>query len=57
MATAGKVCVAEVEEIVPVGSLDPDAIHLPSIYVKRLILGAPYHKRIEFRLTRPREAA
>src|SRR5919112_661607 len=42
MATAGKVCVAEVEEIVPVGSLDPDCIHLPSIYVKRMILGAPY---------------
>ena len=57
MATAGKVCVAEVEEIVPVGSLDPDAIHLPSIYVKRLILGAPYDKKIEFRLTRSREAA
>ena len=56
-ATCGKVCVAEVEEIVPVGSLDPDCIHLPSIYVKRLILGAPYDKKIEFRLTRPREAA
>ena len=57
MATAGKVCVAEVEEIVPVGSLDPDCVHLPSIYVKRLILGAPYDKKIEFRLTRQREAA
>ena len=57
MATAGKVCVAEVEEIVPVGSLDPDAIHLPSIYVKRMILGAPYDKKIEFRMTRQREAA
>ena len=57
MATAGKICVAEVEEIVPVGSLDPDAIHLPSIYVKRLILGAPYDKKIEFRMTRQREAA
>src|ERR1700754_2269577 len=57
MATAGKICVAEVEEIVPVGSLDPDCIHVPSIYVKRLILGAPYDKKIEFRLTRPREAA
>ncbi|HEY1606604.1 MAG TPA: CoA transferase subunit A [Allosphingosinicella sp.] len=57
MATAGKVCVAEVEEIVPVGSLDPDCIHLPSIYVKRLVCGAPYEKRIEFRTTRPREAA
>ncbi|HEX8193189.1 MAG TPA: CoA transferase subunit A, partial [Allosphingosinicella sp.] len=52
MATAGKVCVAEVEEIVPVGSLDPDAIHVPSIYVKRLVLGAPYEKKIEFRTTR-----
>ena len=57
MATAGKVCVAEVEEVVPVGSLDPDGIHLPGIYVKRLIVGAPYEKKIEFRTTRPREAA
>jgi 3-oxoacid CoA-transferase subunit A len=57
MATAGKICVAEVEEIVPVGSLNPDCIHLPSIYVKRLILGAPYDKKIEFRMTRQREAA
>jgi len=56
-ATCGKVCVAEVEEIVPVGSLDPDAIHLPSIYVNRLILGAPYDKKIEFTTTREREAA
>ncbi len=56
-ATCGKVCVAEVEEIVPVGSLDPDCIHLPSIYVKRLILGAPYDKKIEFRTVRQREAA
>ena len=56
-ATCGKVCVAEVEEIVPVGSLDPDCIHLPSIYVKRLISGAPYDKQIEFRTTRQREAA
>ncbi|HEY9553313.1 CoA transferase subunit A [Allosphingosinicella sp.] len=57
MATAGKVCVAEVEEIVPIGSLDPDCVHLPSIYVKRLILGAPYDKKIEFRTVRQREAA
>ena len=56
-ATAGKLCVAEVEEIVPVGSLDPDAIHLPGIYVNRLILGAPYDKQIEFRTVRQREAA
>ena len=50
--TCGKVSVAEVEGIVPVGSLDPDCIHLPSIYVKRLILGAPYDKRIEFKTVR-----
>jgi len=55
-ATAGKVCVAEVEEIVPVGSLDPDCIHLPSIYVKRLISGAPYDKKIEFMTVRERAA-
>jgi len=57
MATAGKICVAEVEEVVPVGSLDPDQIHLPGIYVKRLIVGAPYDKKIEFRTVRAREAA
>jgi 3-oxoacid CoA-transferase subunit A len=57
MASAGRICVAEVEEIVPVGSIDPDSVHLPSIYVKRLILGAPYDKKIEFRMTRQREAA
>jgi 3-oxoacid CoA-transferase subunit A len=56
-ATSGKICVAEVEEIVPIGSLDPDAIHLPSIYVKRMILGAPYDKKIEFRTVRQREIA
>jgi 3-oxoacid CoA-transferase A subunit len=57
MATAGRVCVAEVEEIVPVGSLNPDCIHLPSIYVKRMIVGGPYDKKIEFRTVRQREAA
>ncbi|MDR6788675.1 3-oxoacid CoA-transferase A subunit [Sphingomonas sp. BE138] len=57
MATAGKICVAEVEEVVPVGTLDPDHIHLPGIYVKRMIVGAPYDKKIEFRTTRPRAAA
>src|SRR6187551_975933 len=56
-ATCGKVCVAEVEEIVPTGSLDPDCIHLPSIFVNRLICGAPYEKQIEFRTVREREAA
>ena len=57
MATAGNVCVAEVEEVVPVGALDPDQIHLPGIYVKRMIVGAPYDKKIEFRTTRPRAEA
>ena len=53
-ATCGKVCVAEVEEIVPVGSLDPDAIHVPGIYVHRLIQGQ-HEKRIEQRTVRKRE--
>jgi len=57
MATAGRICVAEVEELVPVGSLNPDCIHLPSIYAKRIIVGAPYDKKIEFRMTRERETA
>ena len=56
-ATCGRVCVAEVEEIVPVGELDPDAIHLPGVFVNRLILGAPYDKKIEFVTVREREAA
>jgi 3-oxoacid CoA-transferase subunit A len=51
-ATCGRVCVVEIEEIVEPGSLDPDAIHLPGIYVHRLIVGAPYDKKIEFRTTR-----
>ncbi len=50
-AMCGKVCVVEVEEIVPTGSLDPDTIHLPGIYVHRLIQGA-HEKRIEQRTTR-----
>ncbi len=57
MATAGRICVAEVEEVVPVGALDPDHVHLPGIYVKRMIVGAPYDKKIEFRTTRPRAGA
>ncbi|SLN50539.1 CoA transferase subunit A [Roseisalinus antarcticus] len=55
-AMCGKVCVMEVEEIVPVGSLDPDSIHLPGIYVHRLVQGE-HEKRIEKRTTRPSEAA
>ena len=56
-ATCSHMCVAEVEEIVAVGSLDPDCIHVPSIYVKRLISGVPYDKKIEFTTTRERESA
>ena len=52
MATAGKVTVAEVEEIVPVGTLDPDNIHTPGIFVQRIIQGAAYEKRIEKRTVR-----
>jgi len=52
MATAGKVTVAEVEELVPVGSLDPDSIHTPGIFVQRIIAGANYEKRIEKRTVR-----
>jgi 3-oxoacid CoA-transferase subunit A len=54
-ATCGKVCVVEVEEIVPLGSLDPDTIHLPGIYVHRLIQGQ-HEKRIEQRTTRKKAA-
>ena len=50
-ASCGKVCVAEVEEIVPLGSLDPDTIHLPGIYVHRIVAGR-HEKRIENRTTR-----
>jgi len=56
MATAGKFCVAEVEEIVPVGSIDPDHIHLPGIFVNRIIQGK-FEKRIEQRTVRKRAAA
>jgi 3-oxoacid CoA-transferase len=49
IATCGKVCVAEVEELVEVGQLDPDQIHVPGIYVDRVIKGEKYEKRIEFR--------
>jgi 3-oxoacid CoA-transferase subunit A len=52
MATAGKVTVAEVEELVPVGSLDPDCIHTPGIFVQRIIQGESYEKRIEKRTVR-----
>jgi len=54
-AMCGKVCVVEVEEIVPTGSLDPDSIHLPGVYVHRIIQG-DHEKRIEQRTTRKKES-
>jgi 3-oxoacid CoA-transferase subunit A len=57
MATAGKVTIAEVEELVEPGALDPDHIHTPGIFVQRLIVGAHYEKRIEQRTVRVRETA
>ena len=56
IATAGKITVAEVEEIVALGELDPDQIHVPGVYVKRLIKGPQYEKRIEQRTVRKQEA-
>ena len=52
MAMAGKITIAEVEELVPAGSLDPDQIHTPGIYVHRIFQGQGYEKRIEQRTTR-----
>jgi 3-oxoacid CoA-transferase subunit A len=57
MATAGKVTVAEAEELVEPGQLDADSIHTPGIFIDRLIQGAAYEKRIERVTTRPREGA
>ncbi len=54
MATAAKVTIAEVEELVPNGTLDPDQIHTPGIFVNRILQGKNYAKRIEFRTVRPR---
>jgi len=54
MATAAKVTIAEVEEIVPAGALDPDDIHTPGLFVQRLIKGEAYEKRIEQRTVRAR---
>jgi 3-oxoacid CoA-transferase subunit A len=49
VAMAGKVCIVEVEEIVPLGAIEPDAVHLPGVYVHRLVLNASPEKRIEKR--------
>ena len=52
MAAAGRVTIAEVEELVPAGELDPDSIHTPGIFVARVVQGLDYEKRIEQRTTR-----
>lgn len=57
MATAAQVTVAEVEEIVPEGALDPDQVHTPGLYVDRVVLSTINEKRIEYRTVRQREAA
>ncbi|SMO46101.1 CoA transferase subunit A [Solitalea koreensis] len=54
MAMGGKITIAEVEHLVPVGELDPDQIHTPGIYVHRIFQGSNYEKRIEQRTVRPR---
>ena len=51
-ATAGKITIAEVEELVEVGELDPDQIHTPGIYVQRILQGQNYQKRIEQKTVR-----
>lgn len=56
-AMAGKITIAEVEEIVPVGSIDPDQVHLPGVYVHRLFKGENYEKRIERKVLRTGGAA
>ncbi|MNN80916.1 putative succinyl-CoA:3-ketoacid coenzyme A transferase subunit A [compost metagenome] len=52
VATAGRVTVAEVEELVEAGALDPDHIHTPSVYIDRLVAGLSHEKRIEQRTVR-----
>jgi len=57
VATAAAVTIAEAEQVVAPGAIDPDQVHLPGIYVKRLVQGAGYQKWIERRTVRPRDAA
>ena len=54
MATAGRITIAEVEELVPAGELDPNTIHTPGIFVQRVVKATDYQKPIEQRTTRPR---
>lgn len=56
MATAARTTIAEVEQLVPVGSIDPDHVHTPGIYVKRIFQGSGYEKRIEKRTYRPKSS-
>ena len=53
MATAGRITIAEVEELVPAGSLDPNQVHTPGIYIQRIFQGSNYEKRIEQYTTKP----
>ena len=55
MAMAGRITIAEVEELVPAGQLDPDQIHTPGIYVHRIFQGEKYEKRIEQRTVRKKQ--
>jgi 3-oxoacid CoA-transferase subunit A len=55
MAMAGNITVAEVEELVPAGKLDPNQIHTPGIFVQRILQGEKYEKRIEQRTVRKKE--
>jgi 3-oxoacid CoA-transferase subunit A len=55
MATAGKFCIAEVEQVVPVGDIDPDHVHTPGLFVNRIFQGVNYEKRIEKITSTPRE--
>ncbi len=52
MATAGRITIAEVEELLPYGSFDPNQVHTPGVYVQRIFQGTNYEKRIEFRMTK-----
>jgi 3-oxoacid CoA-transferase len=52
MCKAAKMCIAEVEEIVDIGEIEPEHVHVPSIYVGRVVLGKKYEKRIEVCLSR-----
>ena len=56
MAMAGSITIAEVEELVPAGKLDPNEIHTPGIFVQRIFEGKNYEKRIEKRTNRPKSS-